>query len=104
MKSSSYYWSSILKARVVLVCGSKWVVGNGVAIKVSNDRWIPRPHSFQMLSSASVRRENMLVRDLIDWDSFAWNMEELHSLFSVEEVGLICTMPISFREPCDHLA
>ncbi|XP_050136153.1 uncharacterized protein LOC126611871 [Malus sylvestris] len=62
-RTSSYYCSSILKAREVLVCGSRWVVGNDESIKVWKERWLPRPPSFKVQSPIVPARE-----DLCDWD------------------------------------
>ncbi|KAM1600629.1 hypothetical protein ACFX1S_025016 [Malus domestica] len=62
-RTSSYYCSSILKAREVLVRGSRWVVGNDESIKVWKERWLPRPPSFKVQSPIVPARE-----DLCDWD------------------------------------
>ncbi|KAM1492939.1 hypothetical protein ACFX10_024781 [Malus domestica] len=62
-RTSLYYCSSILKAREVLVRGSRWVVGNDESIKVWKERWLPRPPSFKVQSPIVPARE-----DLCDWD------------------------------------
>lgn len=38
----------------------------------------------------------MFFHELIDIESYSWKLDELQDLFSNEDVGLICTMPIVF--------
>ena len=38
---SSFIWRSIAQAREVIVKGSRWCVGNGAAINIWQDKWIP---------------------------------------------------------------
>ncbi|KAM0970966.1 hypothetical protein ACFX15_018367 [Malus domestica] len=52
--SSSYCWESIVRAREVLVKGSRWVVRDGRQIQVWMDRWLPRPSTFKLSCSADM--------------------------------------------------
>ena len=40
--NSSFVWKSILAAQVILERGHCWRVGDGLAIRVTKDRWIPK--------------------------------------------------------------
>ncbi|XP_070668930.1 uncharacterized protein [Malus domestica] len=74
--SSSYYWSSILKARIVLEKGSRWL-----------------PPS----------RENMLVQELIDEERRMWCETALSAYFEEEDREHIRALPISHCLPPDKL-
>ncbi|XP_070673150.1 uncharacterized protein [Malus domestica] len=96
-------WKSIIKAREVLVRGSRWVVGDGQFIRVWLDRWVPRPGTFKILSTPPLGRVQMKVDELIDTSSRVWRTDLLSEFFSPEEVSLILSLPLSFRAPEDRL-
>ncbi|CAL8992514.1 unnamed protein product, partial [Prunus brigantina] len=45
--SPSLIWRSILWGREVIEGGLLWRVGNGVSIRVLQDRWLPKPFTFK---------------------------------------------------------
>ncbi|KAM1236381.1 hypothetical protein ACFX2I_037400 [Malus domestica] len=101
--SSLYYWQSIIKAKEVLVCGSKWVVGNGWTIRVWLDKWLPRPSTFKVILALPPERIQMKVEKLIDTSTRVWRTDLLSEFFSSDEVSLILSLPISFRALEDRL-
>ncbi|KAL4607885.1 hypothetical protein ACB092_09G207800 [Castanea dentata] len=46
----SYVWRSLLAAKDIVVNGTRWVVGNGESVNIWEDRWIPTPNSFKVVS------------------------------------------------------
>ncbi|KAM1546012.1 hypothetical protein ACFX10_046281 [Malus domestica] len=57
--SSSYCSSSILKARMLLENGSRWLIGDGALMRVWRDRWVPRPLTFRPIMMPPPSREDM---------------------------------------------
>lgn len=86
-----------MKAREVVVGGSRWVVGNGESINVWKDRWIRILNTFKVLSVALSSQERMKVKELIDLVTLSWRFDVLSALFLEEDVSMIRSMPISFR-------
>ena len=46
----SYVWRSIMAAKEIVEKGSRWVIGNGKRLHIWEDRWIPTPISFKLVS------------------------------------------------------
>ncbi|KAL5551866.1 hypothetical protein UlMin_002042 [Ulmus minor] len=46
----SFVWRSLLWGNGVINMGSRWCVGSDERIRVVNDRWIPRPHTFKLIN------------------------------------------------------
>ncbi|XP_038704678.1 uncharacterized mitochondrial protein AtMg00310-like [Tripterygium wilfordii] len=45
-RHSSYLWSSLLDARILLRDGLKWRIGNGMNVHIWQDYWLPKPVSY----------------------------------------------------------
>jgi hypothetical protein len=69
----SYAWRSILGARQVLEQGLIWRVGNGLDIKIWEDRWLSTPISFAMQSPRRILSVDARVAELIDLVTRGWN-------------------------------
>ncbi|KAF7151290.1 hypothetical protein RHSIM_Rhsim02G0086600 [Rhododendron simsii] len=69
-KSASWAWRSICAGRSTLRKGWRWCVGDGKAISIWHDPWLPRSLSFHVLSPAppvdSLYHSVTRVSDLID--------------------------------------
>ncbi|KAK3229334.1 hypothetical protein Dsin_001215 [Dipteronia sinensis] len=48
--SGSFLWKSLVWGRGLIEVGTRWRVGRGTSILVYQDRWIPRPSTFQVIS------------------------------------------------------
>ncbi|KAM1981594.1 hypothetical protein ACFX15_038069 [Malus domestica] len=101
--SSSYCWSSILKARIVLEKGSRWLIGDGAFVRVWKDQLVPRPSIFRPITQLPPSRENMLVYELIDEARRMWCETGLSAYFEEEDMEHIRALPISHRLPPDKL-
>ena len=42
----SYTWRGLMSARRIILCGSRWLVGDGHTVNVYDDHWLPHPISF----------------------------------------------------------
>lgn len=76
-------------------------MGNEKFIKIWKDKWLPRLSSFKVQSSIGPARDELCVRDLIDFEIGAWKVDVLHEFFLADEVGWIRSIPLSFRFPPD---
>ncbi|KAM1205667.1 hypothetical protein ACFX2G_006549 [Malus domestica] len=101
--SSSYCWSSILKVRMVLEKGLRWLIEDGASIRVWSDRWVPRPSTFHPITMLPLCRQDMRVHELIDVERKAWCDAKLTEFFEEEDKEHICALPISYQLSSDKL-
>jgi ribonuclease HI len=99
----SFAWRSIHSSCDLLKEGLMWRVGNGCKIQIWKDKWIPRPHSFKIISPPVLLQPESTVNQLIDGDIKCWNRPLLARLFSVEEIEMILAIPISCTNQEDIL-
>lgn len=81
----------------MLVRGSRWVVEDGWTIRIWLDRWLPRPNTFKILLAPPPELIHMKVEKLINTSTRVWHTDLLSEFFSLDEVSLILSLPISFR-------
>ncbi|CAB4268750.1 unnamed protein product [Prunus armeniaca] len=101
--SPSYVWRSLCQAKVVLERGSRWRIGDGQTVRIWEDRWLPTPVSFKVLSTPVTEHGNTCVSFLIDPVTLQWKTDILGAWFSAEEAAIIHKIPLSFRQPPDTL-
>ncbi|CAB4283736.1 unnamed protein product [Prunus armeniaca] len=82
-----------MQGRRILLAGLRWRVGNGESIQVSEDPWIPTPHTFK--TSSRHPDLPLTVADLIDSELKIWRCDLISRLFYPNEARLITSMPIS---------
>ncbi|XP_023917793.1 uncharacterized protein LOC112029335 [Quercus suber] len=97
----SYMWRSLLAAREVLERGSRWLIGDGKKVKIWEDRWLPTPFTFKVVSSRSQVQMLDRVEQLIDREKGAWNVELVKNNFVAHEAEVIFSIPISITLPED---
>ena len=90
----SFVWHSIYRAPYVILKDSRWLVGNGKAIKVWSDRWIPRPRTLQVISPRQDQADNIMVSTLIGYNSGSWNLDAAASLLLPCDVEGILSLPL----------
>lgn len=90
---SSWGWKNILQGQKVLESGLRWRVGDGRNIRIRNEPWIPKLHTFHVQS----RHENMpvMVGGLIDHSTGSWKRNLVRNYLDVDEAKLILWLPIS---------
>ncbi|KAL0003476.1 hypothetical protein SO802_017257 [Lithocarpus litseifolius] len=99
----SFAWKSILKGRDTIRRGLKWGVGDGRAIKVFKDQWIPGGSPGIVLSPPLEHDPEMMVADLIDRESHCWNAARVDAIFLPFEANAIKAIPLSLRDTPDWL-
>ncbi|KAL0313492.1 UNVERIFIED_CONTAM: putative mitochondrial protein [Sesamum radiatum] len=63
---SSITWRSILAARELFLAGMRWHIGIGQGVCIWKDKWIPRPLSFQVVTTPNTLGEDAKVEELFD--------------------------------------
>ena len=79
--SGSFSWKSILKARKVIIMGTKWKVGDGQTIRVFKDCWLPG----------------------MDSDADLWNDQVIDTCFLPFEAQQIKAIPLCVYPQVDFL-
>lgn len=82
--NSSFVWRSLLWGRDLVAKGVRWRVGNGNSIKVFQDSWLLRPHSFRPITTHDVSHINLRVADFIG-ENGVWDWQKISiSLWDVD--------------------
>ncbi|KAL0345896.1 UNVERIFIED_CONTAM: hypothetical protein Sradi_4420900 [Sesamum radiatum] len=84
----SFTWRSIIAAKDVIASGMRWQVGSGCSIHIWKDRWIPRPLSFQVITTPNTLSEEATVNELLTTDG-DWNEDLLRAIFRGDDVNAI---------------
>ncbi|PKA49974.1 Putative ribonuclease H protein [Apostasia shenzhenica] len=90
--NSSYIWRSILWGRDLLKLGLRWRIGNGNSVRVFGDPWLPRPISFQAITSPNPNLAATRIVELLTEDG-SWNWEKINSILWSIDYHLILEMP-----------
>ncbi|KAL5543910.1 hypothetical protein UlMin_007694 [Ulmus minor] len=88
--SPSYTWRSILWGRSIIELGSRWRVGSGDSIRVTEDRWIPKGSSFKIVDPPPLP-DNFRVSEL-RFPSGVWDAGFIRSLFGDEVAKVILSI------------
>ena len=62
-RKPSYAWRSIMAAKDIIMKGSRWCIGNGQKVHNWDDRWIPRPNSFKVISPRQTRLRQRCLKE-----------------------------------------
>ena len=99
----SYTWRSINNSLEVIKRGTRWRVGNGRRIHIWEDKWLPTPSSFKVISPQSNFDGYPMVSSLIDFGTKWWKADLVRSLFLPFEACEILKIPLSYNLPDDSL-
>ncbi|KAK3225473.1 hypothetical protein Dsin_005335 [Dipteronia sinensis] len=104
--SGSFLWNSLLWGKDLLEKGLRWRVGNGASIRIYKDKWVPRPHTFNILSAPSldVQYNSILKIPLgssLRADSLIWHFEGngVYSVKSGHWLGCNSNLDLSSSYP-----
>ena len=101
--SPSFTWRSIFNSLEVLRRGTRWRVGNGCLIHIWDDKWLPNPSTYKVISLPHPLEDYLMVSSLIDSETRWWKMEPVRALFFPFKVDMILKIPLSFNLPEDKL-
>jgi exonuclease III/ribonuclease HI len=100
----SYAWKSILSARNLVETGGLWRVGNGRAIRIGKDNWVPDMKVSNHRTASCSLENDGFVSDLIDEDTKQWKRDLIFSSFDRCLAQKIVSIPLSARLPPDSLS
>ena len=93
----SYAWRGIFKALEVIRRGTRWRVGNGKLIHIWEDKWLPAPITYKVISPPRPFDDFPMVSALIDEEMKRWKVDTLKSLFFPFEVETMLNIPLSYN-------
>ena len=100
----SFTWRSIMQWLEVVRKGTRWRVGNGKLIHIWDDKWLPNPTMYKVISPPPQNFDNFpMVSTLIDFDSRRWKVDLVKSLFLPFEARTILNISISYNLPNDKI-
>lgn len=99
----SYALRSIYKALEVIRRGTQWRVGNGKRIHIWEDKWLPTPTTYKVISPPKPFNDFPMVSALIDEETKRWKVDAVKSLFFPFEVDIILNIPLSYNLPEDRI-
>ena len=100
-RKPSFAWRSIMAAQDIVRRGLRWQVGNGKSIHIWQDRWLPTPSQYKVISPPSLLHPAARVEELIDPVSREWKMELIHRIFLPHEADTIGGIVLSSNLPMD---
>ena len=101
--SSSYAWRSIFQALEVIRKGTRWRVGNGRRIHIWEDKWLPTPSTYKVITLPKPINDFPMVLALIDNETKRWKSEVIRTIFLPFEENTILNIPLSYNLPEDKL-
>jgi len=78
-------------------------VGNGKTIHIWDDKWLPTPTTYKVISPQKDFGDFPMVSALIDHDTKGWRRDKLERIFLPFEVETILNIPISYHAQEDQL-
>jgi len=84
-----------MAAQSIVQRGIRWLVGNDNKIRVWHDKWIPKPCTYKVISSEKPNSTNALVCELINRETWEWNIDKLNSWFLPKDRDVILSIPLS---------
>jgi ribonuclease HI len=100
--NASSTWQAIEYGLELLKKGIIWRIGNGTAVRIWRDPWIPR-HDFYRTISPKRRCRLKWVSDLLNPDG-SWNTNLLHTYFEPIDITEILKIKTSRRNDADFVA
>ena len=77
----SYAWRSIMQGLEVVRRGSQWRVGNGRLIHIWNDKWLPTPTTYRVVSPPCDMNDFPMMSAFVDHDLRSWKADLFKSIF-----------------------
>ena len=81
-----------------------WRIGNGQAVRIKEDKWLPVKPSRVVLSPLPSVTAETNVSSLINHELSVWKFEEVNRVFLPHEASMILAIPLSQRQPSDYVS
>ena len=85
----------------VIKRGTRWRIGNGRLIHIWENKWLPTPTTYKVISPPFTFDDFPVVSALIDSDTRRWKANLIRSLFLPFEASTILNIPLSYNLPED---
>ena len=92
-----------MAAKGIIERGTRLCIGNGRSVHIQEDRWLPMPDSFRVVSQRRPQGEAVLVSDLMDPKKRRWNVSKVRRIFLPHEAELVLSILVSPRLPEDSV-
>ena len=102
-KRPSFAWRSIMAAKDVILEGTRWNIDNGAKVRIWEEKWMPTPSSYKVVSPRMTLSNGDYVSCLIDQELHAWKADAIHRTFLSHEAQVILGIPFSSLPTKDHL-
>ncbi|XP_023878292.2 uncharacterized protein LOC111990734 [Quercus suber] len=93
----SYAWQSIHNSLEVIKRGTRWSVGNGRRIHIWDDRWLPMPTTYKVISPQGDYGDFPMMSSLIDNDTRWWKVDVINATFLPHEASTILKIPLNYN-------
>ena len=97
--SPSYSWRSIHSSLGVIRKNTRWRVGYGKLINIWEDKWLPTPSTYKVISPPNDKPQFPMVSSLIDRVTKWWRVDMIRATFLPFEANLILRIPLSHNLP-----
>ncbi|KAK2661430.1 hypothetical protein Ddye_000004 [Dipteronia dyeriana] len=97
----SILWQSLFWGRRLIDAGSRWRVGQGDKLRIFDDKWIPRPVSFKVISPKV--RGDIVPMSQLRGLSGSWNTPLIREILLEDDVREILAIPLSVSQSKDIL-
>ena len=101
--SPSYSWRTIHSSLEVIRKGTRWRGGNGKLIHIWDDKWLPTPSTYKIISPPNNIPHFPMVSSPIDPMTKWWNVSTIRASFLPFEVETILKIPLSHDLPEDKI-
>ena len=84
-----------MAVKEIIMKGSRWCIGNEQSVHIWEDRWVPNPDSFRVISPRAPQSEAVMVSDLLGADKRSWDVAKVKSTLLLHEVKVVLGIPVS---------
>ncbi|KAL6125577.1 hypothetical protein ACLB2K_073633 [Fragaria x ananassa] len=96
---TSFIWRSLVWGKELLCAGIRWRVGNGTAIRIWEDKWLPSPWSFRVVTPRFMD-SNTRVSTLMTSPSM-WDVIFIQNHFLPVDADKILSIPVCEKSGSD---
>lgn len=96
-RRDSWAWAGLIHGIDTLKKAGRWVVGDGTSINIEKDNWLVTGGKAGLRDGTGV----VMVKDLIDQDRRAWDVEKVRRLFNNSSILQVLQTPIWWTEGKD---
>lgn len=94
-KGDSLVWKAIMNTREIIRRWACYKMGNRWSIELQNDPWVPGLKRLESrVPEGLFEYGGGRVENLINWDTYSWNLPIIESIFNREEVAAILKLKL----------